>query len=183
MTFDATFFSRAAMAGALLSLSCAAHAVVMNDLFVNRIDLGTVANFNEFGANVGFSGESGEPAQSGQINSAWWQWSAPGNGNVTIDTFGSDFDTFLTVATGAAVDALTVLARNDDASGTLQSQISFDAFAGMSYQIAVDGFRNATGSITLNLASAFPTNAPEPTTILLLGLGLAGLGFARKRLH
>ncbi len=24
---------------------------------------------------------------------------------------------------------------------------------------------------------------PEPTTILLLGLGLAGLGFAKRRLH
>jgi hypothetical protein len=28
-----------------------------------------------------------------------------------------------------------------------------------------------------------PPTIPEPTTILLLGLGLAGLGFARKRLH
>ena len=32
-------------------------------------------------------------------------------------------------------------------------------------------------------AFSLTSNIPEPTTILLLGLGLAGLGFARKRLH
>ena len=31
-----------------------------------------------------------------------------------VDTFGSNFDTFLTVATGSAVNALTVVDQNDD---------------------------------------------------------------------
>jgi hypothetical protein len=32
-------------------------------------------------------------------------------------------------------------------------------------------------------ATTAPPPVREPTTLLLLGLGLAGLGFARKRLH
>ena len=51
--------------------------------------------------------------------------------------------------TGTAVSALTQLAANDDANGTLQSQLSFTASPGVTYRIAVDGFGGATGSVTL----------------------------------
>ncbi len=71
---------------------------------------------------------------------------------MTFDTFESDFDTVLGAYTGSAVNALTETARNDDdnVSGSSQSRISFEAVAGTTYYIAVDGFSGATGQIVLN---------------------------------
>ncbi|MGD0384150.1 MAG: hypothetical protein ABSA77_11550 [Thermoguttaceae bacterium] len=105
---------------------------------------------------MGCTGETGEPTQSGTINSAWWSWTAPSAGQLTIDTFGSDFDTFLTLATGSAVNTLTVLAQNDDSGGGLQSSITWSVTAGTQYQISVDGFSTYTGNITLNLSLVTP---------------------------
>ena len=72
---------------------------------------------------IAWDGETGEPLQSGPASSAWWQWTAPASGTVTVDTFGSSYNTYLTVWTGSAVDALTETARNDNApSGGVQSK-------------------------------------------------------------
>jgi hypothetical protein len=71
---------------------------------------------------------------------------------VTVDTAGSNYDTLLGVYTGTAVNALTTIGTNDDASGLgLRSRVTFTASAGVTYQIAVDGFNAATGNITLNI--------------------------------
>lgn len=129
--------------------------MVANDNFANSVRLiGTLAS--DTGTNVGFTGEPGEPNHAGvnlggDVNSAWWTWTAPASGQVTLNTFGSNYDTSLGVYTGSAVNGLTTIAGNDDFSG-LQSRVSFTAVAGQTYQIAVDGFRNRTGSIALNLA-------------------------------
>lgn len=108
------------------------------------------------GSNVGFTSEPEEDvidnSTSASIeNSAWWNWTAPFTGNVTIDTNGSNFDTQLLVLTGSAVDALNLVADDDDGGDGLQSLVNFDVQAGTTYQIAVDGFFGDEGNISLNI--------------------------------
>ncbi|ESA35241.1 peptidase s8 and s53 subtilisin kexin sedolisin [Leptolyngbya sp. Heron Island J] len=124
-----------------------------NDNFANRIALNGF-NVSTTGNNVGFTREFGElnhAGVSGELNSAWWSWTAPASGEVVLDTFGSDFDTSLAVYTGDSLGQLSSVAGNDDANGSLQSEVVFDVIAGTTYQIAVDGYAIATGDIALNL--------------------------------
>ena len=76
----------------------------------------------------------------------WWSWIAPVSAAVKIDTEGSDFDTLLAVYQGSVLTNLTTVTANDDAStNTVTSSLSFNAVAGMTYQIAVDGFDGQPG--------------------------------------
>lgn len=134
--------------------------VPANDNFANRIVLAGTA-LSTTGTNVGATSEVGESPQAGDINSVWWSWTAPSTTKFTIDTIGSPLDTYLSVFTGTVVDALTLIGQNDDTTGSLsgyQSRITFDAVAGTTYQIAVDGFSNQTDPFQLNISPA--DNAP-----------------------
>lgn len=144
-----------------------------NDAFANA----TVITLNPAtktatvkGYNTNATKEAGEPSHAdaggtpGQANpggrSVWWRWTAPSNGNLTVDTRGSYFDTLLGIYTGNAVNALTRIAGSDDIDpGVVQaSSVTFNAPAGTVYRIAVDGFNNDDGTgadnagITLNLS-------------------------------
>jgi len=101
------------------------------------------------------TGEVGEPLHAGISNtkSVWWRWQATGGEQLTIDTFGSSYDTVLAVYTGAGLGNLNLVAANDDTE-SLQSQVSFVAAPATTYFIAVDGFAGASGSVQLNLAGA-----------------------------
>src|SRR3989442_10607968 len=105
------------------------------------------------GRNWSSAVDSSDPNHAGNVGgkSVWWSWTAPSAGSVTINTFGSTFDTLLGVYTGTSVSALTTVASNDDSGGTMQSSATFNAVAGTTYQIAVDGYNAASGNITLNL--------------------------------
>ncbi len=109
------------------------------------------------GTTVDTTKETGEPAHAGLngTHSAWWTWTAPATGDATIDTNGSAFDTVLAVYTGSAVNALTLVAADDDSGTGLQSLVAFAATAGTAYRIAVDGFSaGGMGSVTLTLLNS-----------------------------
>jgi hypothetical protein len=104
---------------------------------------------SDTGTNAEATGETGEPDHSGDsdpLNSVWWNWTAPSDGLVVVDTHGSDFDTTLGVYIGSAVDNLIELG-----SSTGGFRVFFAARAGSVYRIAVDGYADSTGSIALNL--------------------------------
>src|SRR5690606_31661855 len=67
-------------------------------------------------------------------------WVAPASGFVSFDTSGSEVDTVLGIYTGAGVGQLVGVAANNDAAlGGTHSRIEFEATAGVTYRIAVEG--------------------------------------------
>jgi len=150
-----------------------------NDDFAAALTL-TGSNASTTGQNVGATKEPGEPDHGGDSGGAsvWWRWQAPTSGLVTIDTFGSNFDTTLGVYTGSSVSSLTTVVQNDDAGSGLQSQVAFDAQAGVTYHIAVDGYAGQTGSIDLNLSQAgsAPANDAFASSLLLVGSAASATG-------
>lgn len=136
----------------LLLFPQAGRAQPSNDAFANGQSLGGSTG-SATGNNFGATKESGEPNHAGNSggHSVWYRWTASSSTPVTIDTVGSNFDTLLGVYTGGSVSSLTTIASNDDIGGNnLSSRVSFTPVAGTTYQIAVDGWGGATGTITLN---------------------------------
>jgi hypothetical protein len=124
---------------------------LLNDDFADRLQLIGAYDY-VVGNSVGAYWEPGEPYhwETTGEKSVWWRWQAPTTGMVTMSTAGSNFDTILAAYTGTAVSSITLVANNDDANtSVVTSQISFMATAGTTYQIAVDGYGTAAGSIIL----------------------------------
>ena len=91
-------------------------------------------------------------------NTVWYSFTPGATTPVTVDTFGSNFDTLLAVYTTSALPLpLTPdVACNDDAGGTVQSQVSFLATAGTTYHVQVGGFNSAFGNLTVHFTVTPP---------------------------
>ena len=140
-----------------------------NDAFASGIAVIGASNVLR-GSILSASKEANEPHHGGAVGgrSVWWKWTAPANGLVEIDTFGSSFDTTLAIYTGSALSGLSLVAENDDVpNGKVGiSRVLFSATVGTEYQIAVDGFKtnSTTGNVVLNLRQ--PPAPPTPLQTL-----------------
>ena len=123
----------------------------INDDFATPTSLplsGTVHDFTG-----GATAEKNEPKHAGSIpsHSVWYTWSCPTNCALMLSTYGSLFDTVLAVYTGNALTNLSLVVSNDDSGSSTNSLVIFNATAGTTYAIAVDGYGGDQGALTLNL--------------------------------
>lgn len=99
--------------------------------------------------------EDTDPDCVGNGHTVWYSFTPAGDLTIAANTFGSDFDTTLSVYTGT-VDALEQIACNDD-SGSLQSRIVFPATSGTTYFFMVGSFfDSAGGALEINAAELLP---------------------------
>ena len=98
--------------------------------------------------------EAGEPDVSTTFKTVWWRFQAEETRSVTFDTFSSDFDTVLHVYdTFSFLGIFTpenLIVSNEDANGTLQSEVCFEMVEGETYLVRVGGFFFEEGNIRLN---------------------------------
>ena len=129
-------------------------APVPNDDFADATVI-SGASGQTTGSNVDATKEEpDEPDHAGNPGgkSVWWRWTAPASGCVTIDTFGSDFDTLLAVYVNDT-PLQEVVSNDGSLNHSPQSCVGFCATGGTTYYIAVDGCVEPgppSGSIVLN---------------------------------
>src|SRR5208282_825831 len=70
----------------------------------------------------------------------------------------------LGVFTGTNVSQLTPVAADDDSGGFFTSLVTFNVTAGTAYQIAVDGFKGASGDVILGLPSGTGYRVLNPSS-------------------
>ena len=116
-------------------------------------------DFSVTGSNINATTEAEEPNLTNVGSSVWWSVDADENGTITIDTFGSDFDTQLYVyefVPGGGLPGLLLVGNNNDTDG-FQSEVAFHVTSSTRYIIRVGGHRSSQsigdgseGNIVLN---------------------------------
>jgi hypothetical protein len=130
-----------------------------NDDFANAEELSGRSD-SALGSNLGATLEDGEPANSAAYAdvSVWYRWTAPTSESMTVNLGSYWSARTVTVYTGDALDALSTVAGRDHS-------VTFDATAGTTYHIAVDGwYSDSRGpfEITLGPSGGIPPEDDPP---------------------
>lgn len=165
-----------------LEANSAPAAVPGTDNFIHRPDL-TGTKAAGVACNTYATADPFEPVGYSEYGrSVWWRWVAPANGEVILDTEGSEFDTILRVFEGEDLEGLTQVAAGDDVTGAKWSRASLQAVKGRAYQIRVDSdFGSGNIQLHLNRVSAPEIDVLHSNRIRLAdGRGKLSFGKVRK---
>ncbi|MGK0217616.1 MAG: hypothetical protein ACI9HE_001094 [Planctomycetota bacterium] len=139
-----------------LALAFASTALAQTDDCAAPTAIGTLGSYGfdtTTNTTSGFSGGGACGGGSTTINQdLFWVFTAPVTADYDFDTFGSSYDTKLSIHAGFDCSA-TCLGYNDDTSG-LQSRVRIlGATAGDQFLVQVGGYGSSFGAGTLNIAT------------------------------
>ena len=121
-----------------------------NDAFANAKRIVRAGRLT--GSSTLATREFGEPRLSDEAASAtvWFRYRARRTQRITLDTFGSNYDTVLGVYTGD-LGRLRRVASNDDTSEGNASEVTIRVVRGRTYHIVIDGY-GTSGDYELGLS-------------------------------
>jgi len=99
--------------------------------------------FNDPVDTRGATAAADDPFCGGRNRTVWYTYTPSSTGRVDSNTFGSNYDTTLSVYTGTR-GSLSQVACNDDTQG-LQSRVIWNAEAGTTYSLMVGSFGSGPG--------------------------------------
>jgi hypothetical protein len=111
--------------------------------------------------------EPDDPYCAGTEHTVWYRFVPASDEDVVAHTFGSDYDTTLSVYTGSPGN-LTLISCNDDFQ-SLQSRVIFDASAGVTYWLMAGSFRGSPGGNLQLQVQVLP-----PPLVLTVSIRAAG---------
>ena len=106
-----------------------------------------------------------DPECVGQGPTVWFQYRSTTDQWIEANTFGSAYDTTLSVYTRPQGHTMVQLACNDDTEESVQSQVRFHARPGVTYYVMVGSFASGAGG-----ALVFSLDAAPDQTDLALAL-------------
>jgi hypothetical protein len=154
-------------------------AAPLNDNFLSAIAFTNVP-FTHSTDTTSATGEPTDPIVSVPCDgfllnkgnkTVWYKYTPTANTSVSIDTLGSDYDTYLSVWTyNDITKAFTYVACDDDTEVDLQSQLTLNAVANQSYYIEVAGYTGYQGTPPeLNTGGMLVFNVNQTNIDVLVG--------------
>jgi hypothetical protein len=175
------------------SFSFEIHGAPLNDDFADAKTIAAEPPEYTGGTTLRATAEPGEPDHAGEpaAHSVWFDWTPAKSGPVIVTTCepSSHLDSVLAVYAGSSLNALTLVASNDDAlipslgieCGPGNSEVRLEAVAGTEYKIAVDGAGGTVGGFNLKFHGR-PANDSFATPTVLPANRNVGTGQNSNRL-